>query len=267
MTTHEPVTHSPGLAPPSVFERILIGVDGTKGSLDACRQIARLAEPSTTVEAAIVSLFTPATATALGADDLAERLEHTARTALTAAEAILGPHAELRRLQGLPVEALLDELKRMQATLLAIGPPEHDRIAEILLGGTGGELLHRSRCSMLLARPAPDLRSFPRSIVVGVDGSKPAARAYAVAEQLATRFHSELRGVVADGGKHVELDAIRGLPRVDVVAGAPARVLVESAATADLLVVGSRGLHGLRALGSVSERAAHEASCSVVVVR
>jgi nucleotide-binding universal stress UspA family protein len=44
-------------------------------------------------------------------------------------------------------------------------------------------------------------------------------------------------------------------------------VLVEAAAGADLLVVGSRGLHGLRALGSVSERVAHRASCSTLVVR
>jgi nucleotide-binding universal stress UspA family protein len=34
-----------------------------------------------------------------------------------------------------------------------------------------------------------------------------------------------------------------------------------------LLVVGSRGLQGLRSLGSVSERVAHEARCSVLVVR
>jgi nucleotide-binding universal stress UspA family protein len=35
----------------------------------------------------------------------------------------------------------------------------------------------------------------------------------------------------------------------------------------DLLVIGSRGLQGLRSLGSVSERVAHEARCSVLVVR
>jgi nucleotide-binding universal stress UspA family protein len=35
----------------------------------------------------------------------------------------------------------------------------------------------------------------------------------------------------------------------------------------DLLVVGSRGLQGIRSLGSVSERVAHEARCSVLVVR
>jgi nucleotide-binding universal stress UspA family protein len=37
--------------------------------------------------------------------------------------------------------------------------------------------------------------------------------------------------------------------------------------SADLVIVGSRGLHGLKALGSVSERVAHEARCSVLVIR
>ena len=36
---------------------------------------------------------------------------------------------------------------------------------------------------------------------------------------------------------------------------------------ADLLVVGSRGLKGVRALGSVSELVAHQARCPVLVVR
>ena len=42
---------------------------------------------------------------------------------------------------------------------------------------------------------------------------------------------------------------------------------VDAAIEAELLVVGSRGLHGVKALGSVSERVAHEARCSVPVVR
>jgi nucleotide-binding universal stress UspA family protein len=48
---------------------------------------------------------------------------------------------------------------------------------------------------------------------------------------------------------------------------APVRALVAAAADADLVIVGSRGLHGVRSLGSVSERVAHEASCSVLVAR
>jgi nucleotide-binding universal stress UspA family protein len=47
----------------------------------------------------------------------------------------------------------------------------------------------------------------------------------------------------------------------------PVDALVAAAADADLLVVGSRGLHGLHALGSVSERVAHRAGCSALVVR
>jgi nucleotide-binding universal stress UspA family protein len=47
----------------------------------------------------------------------------------------------------------------------------------------------------------------------------------------------------------------------------PVAALVATAAGADLLVVGSRGLHGLKALGSVSERVAHQAHSSVLIVR
>ena len=46
----------------------------------------------------------------------------------------------------------------------------------------------------------------------------------------------------------------------------PSTHLLGAWAGADLLVVGSRGLHGVSALGSVSERLAHEAHCSVLIV-
>ena len=43
--------------------------------------------------------------------------------------------------------------------------------------------------------------------------------------------------------------------------------LVEASQTVDLLLGGSRGLHGIAALGSTSERVAHRAACSVLIVR
>jgi nucleotide-binding universal stress UspA family protein len=43
--------------------------------------------------------------------------------------------------------------------------------------------------------------------------------------------------------------------------------LVAASQEADLLVVASRGLRGVRALGSVSERVAHQAHCSLLVYR
>jgi len=47
----------------------------------------------------------------------------------------------------------------------------------------------------------------------------------------------------------------------------PVEALLDAAGTCDLLVLGARGLRGVRALGGVSERVAHRASASVMVVR
>jgi nucleotide-binding universal stress UspA family protein len=265
MTTQRESIHPTAGPRPAIFERILVGVDGTKESLDACRQAGALAEPQSTIEAAAVSLFPPGT---IGESDLAGRLELNAKAALSAAEQILGPRAELRRLYGLTVDALLGEARRMRASLLAIGTEDHRRRAEIVFGGVAGELLHKAQCAVLFARPVPSLESFPREIVVGLNGSDEAEHAFEVARALAMRRHSALRGVVALGGKRVDLEAIAtDHPEVEASAASAVTALVEASACADLLVVGSRGLHGPRALGSVSERVAHQAPCSVLVVR
>ena len=74
---------------------------------------------------------------------------------------------------------------------------------------------------------------------------------------------------MAHGGEGVDarlVGAIVGDDRKDVTAE-PVPALVGAAFEADLLVVGSRGLHGLASLGSVSERVAHQARSSVLVVR
>ncbi|HEX5914584.1 MAG TPA: universal stress protein [Rubrobacter sp.] len=74
---------------------------------------------------------------------------------------------------------------------------------------------------------------------------------------LAEALH-EARGEARD----IEIETI-------AVDGQPAKVLVEVAKGADLLVVGSRGLGGFRELllGSVSQQCAQHAMCPVVIVR
>jgi nucleotide-binding universal stress UspA family protein len=268
MRSTSPPAAAPILASRAIFERVLIGVDGTKLSFDACRQMARLAEPETTFEVASVTLFPPATAAALGGDKLGDSLEHYAGSVLQAAASILGPDAELRRLDGLTADALVDEVKRTRATLLAIGAPALRRIEEIIFGGIAGELLHKAPCSMFVARPVPDEANFPANIVVGIDGSAQADRAHDVARRLATRRHSTVRLLAALGGKRVDFEEIaKRSPTVEGSSAAAVPALVEASSGADLVVVGSRGLHSPRVLGSVSERVAYQASCAVLIVR
>jgi nucleotide-binding universal stress UspA family protein len=251
----------------ALFSRILVGIDGTDAGFEACRQVARLAETDATIDAVVVVHLGPAVAAALDAVHAADVLEREAEDALERAIAILGGRAHKRYLDGFITPALLDELQHFDATLLALGTHEHRRATEILIGGVAGELLHQAPCSVLIARPCPPA-SFPARLVVGVDGSPQADDAFAVAQQLAARFGSALRVICALDGKGVDLERVQlRTPLVETVERHPVQALVEAARDADLLVVGSRGLHGVMALGSVSERVAHQVACSVLVVR
>jgi nucleotide-binding universal stress UspA family protein len=79
-----------------------------------------------------------------------------------------------------------------------------------------------------------------------------------------TRVAELLAGSPADASAGVKVEV-----EVHVVHAAPAKVLVEAAESADLLVVGTRGRGGFKRLllGSVAEQCLRYAPCSVMVVR
>lgn len=185
----------------SVFERILVGVDETESSLEACRQAVRLVEPGGRLEA----LF------AVDVDEsrIDEELEREARAALREAGKIIGPQAMTRLVHGWPKESLLHELERQRTTLVAVGTHGHRRATEIVIGGTAGSVLHDAPCSVLVARPPLDAVRFPQSVVAGIDGSPEADAALSVAEDLAARFGASLRVVVALAGKDVDLSQVK----------------------------------------------------------
>jgi nucleotide-binding universal stress UspA family protein len=102
----------------------------------------------------------------------------------------------------------------------------------------------------------PDIPTYGESIASSAKRDRIDLRE--VAEQVLTRVEGELE---ADG-----LEVV-----TDAREGDPAKVILDVAKEqdADLIVVGARGLTGLRRflLGSVSSKLSHHADCSLMIVR
>ncbi len=256
-----------------IFARVLAGIDGSQQSLEAARQAALLQDPSGSLTLLAAWDISPTIIGGTGTqipyyfDEELQR--ETAEQALIAARDYVAVYSATtgKLVRGAPAGRLLDEIERDEDTLVAVGSSGAGRLRGILAGSVATDLVHRSPCSVLVARPPGD--GFPRRIVVGVDGSVESAAAYAAACYLADRFAGELSALAAHGGKGVDERLVQTITDGDhdETGATPAEALVEASDAADLVVVGSRGVHGLRALGSVSERVAHEAARSVLVVR
>lgn len=232
----------------NVFARVVVGVDGTEWGREALRQALALA-PSDGIVQAVTALHTsPAFRTGFAAarwvDLLAEEAERARDEAAAMLDGRSGSNARIEH--GEPLQVLREARDAAGATLLALGGRHSSRFLGIMLGDTVSELLHDATCSVLVARPSHDKTWQPRRVVAATDGSPAALVGLAVADDLRSRLGADVE-IVSDS-RH------------------PAEDLVERSRHADLLVLGARGLHGVRAIGSVSERVAHHAKCSVLVV-
>jgi nucleotide-binding universal stress UspA family protein len=251
----------------SVFARVLAGVDDSDTALNAALQADRLVAPEGALELAAAVYLIDASLQHWSTERIQGQLEREAGPWLNKAAGRVGPRATTRLLNGPAKQALLDEAKRFGATLIAVGSHDHSRLSELLIGGVTGPLLHEAGCSVLVARPPVSAGAFPLNVVVGIDGSASSFAALAVAEYLSERFHVPLRVIHA---RHGHIDVVRAqleTAQVELTDGGAVEALVQASETTDLVVVGSRGLHGLRTVGSVSERVAHNAHSSVLVVR
>jgi nucleotide-binding universal stress UspA family protein len=254
----------------SIFDRILVGVDTSPESREAVRQAAVLADQVGALTLLAVWTLPPPM---VGADvpppaPEEEASRRVAEEAVAHARASIGPAgcATTKVARGFAWDALLGEIDDEHITLVVVGSRGHGRIRGVLLGSTATELVHKAPCSVLVARQAG--LGFPRRIVVGLDGSPESAAAYEVACSLRDRFGADLWPVVAHGGKAVDKYLVSTIAdEWEDLQDDPVTALTAAPADGDLLVVGSRGLHGLRSLGSVSERVAHRAHCSTLIVR
>ena len=242
---------------------MLVGVENTSASLQAAWQARVLAGEHGTVAVADVAAAAQAGAAAVHA---AAQIRADAERALEQAMALSSPDTAAL-VVGRSCETLLAKVAATGATLLALGAGPHRRMTGLLLGEVGSRLLRHSPCSVLIARECRT-ESWPRRILTGIDGSPQSLDGAAVAADLARSDGAELTVITALGGKTVDVDRVRELsPQVLIDPRAPVDALVEEARDGDLVVVGSRGPQGLGALGSVSERVAHRAGTSVLVLR
>jgi nucleotide-binding universal stress UspA family protein len=254
----------------TVFDRVVCGVDHSEAGVMA----ARVAGLVTTTDGSLtlVSVNDPSAAVHAGWNmaKVLEQLAVEAQDALeqgrTEAESLHPLEAQL--VEGDPLQCLLAAIAAHDASTVVVGSHGVSRITGIALGAVSTYLLHDAPCSVLIARGSVDPKRWPRRIVVGVDGSPDSARAVDATTALSARFDAEVRAIVATKDARLDLNAARRLaPGCEAHEGKALDILSVASEAADLVVVGSRGLRGIRALGSLSERIAHEARCSVLVVR
>jgi nucleotide-binding universal stress UspA family protein len=174
------------------FEHVVVGVDGSTGSVEACRQAARLLEPEGQLE--LVSVFDGATAVRTGrnADRVRAELVDEAEQAVSSARLAIGDVGRPIVLDGVPARALLRQVTRSGATLAAVGACIHSRVWQALFGGVTRELLQWAPCPVLVARPTQGEGTFPRAIAVGIGDSPETGQALDVARYLEQRFDAPL---------------------------------------------------------------------------
>jgi nucleotide-binding universal stress UspA family protein len=201
--------------------------------------------------------------------------------------------------QGRPADEIVGEAMAFGADLIVIGSRGLGSIRSMLLGSVSAEVVDRAPCPVLVARHDRVTR-----LVIGLDGSPcseraldfvadrqlfPGAEAIVVsavpqpalyptvapmsgvtidlpADPRVRQAHQEivLAGVARLRGpiRPVSGAIIEGDPPTELIAVATAR-------EADLIVVGTRGITGLRRLllGSTARNVLHHTTCSVLVVR
>jgi nucleotide-binding universal stress UspA family protein len=267
-----------GIDPEPAFASVLCGIDDSRPSAEAGRQATVLATPGGSVEF-IGVCWTVGEGrqkmSSLNVERVEEALEEAGRAAIgggVSATWNLIRHPD-------PVETLLEQAHGHD--LVAVGSHTGSRASGILFGSTASTLVHRADLPVLIARRPPGDNPFPDKIVFATDGSAGSAVAAGMAGRICRACGSDLTVVHVDDGETpqtrgelarqtVELREMIGREATfSEASGDPHDVIPRLAAEigAGLVVIGSRGLGSLKALGSVSERVAQRASCSVLVAR
>ncbi|MGA0069069.1 MAG: universal stress protein [Miltoncostaeaceae bacterium] len=267
------------------LSRIVAAVDGTRAGFAAARQAGRLVSQGGTVRLIAVAdpyfaamntwagqrLVSPEDIVTGNGDHLAkERLLERAAEAVAAGRRQIpaGVDVQGEVIEGATRDVLLEASK--DARVLVLGSHGGGRMTGLVLSSTATDMIRHAACSVLVARPPFDEDDFPRSIAVAVDGSEASLYALEVARQIEVQCGGRPTLRVLTAGR-VPSGAVAPGPLGDIpveqLRGRAHDALARAGEGVDLIVLGARGLKGAKALGSVSERVAHKAASSVLVVR
>ncbi len=267
---HEALSDRDGTTRTGPFAKPICGVDGTPAAAEAARQAMAISGPQSALTLVAVASEAGAALTSHGwldhreAERAVRRLEaEIARPGALATEVI----------SGLNVAKALAVRAGTGHDLLAAGAGGSARSGS-LPGSTSSRLVHDARIPLLLARAPREGIRFPGAIMIAFDGSRDARRAAELGGRIAAlqrapvkivHVRQELSGRTEQAAALVRAHSVE--PTVSVIEGEPAPALLEFAASQDvgLLVLGRRGISGLKLLGGVCEKAAGRAGCSVLL--
>ncbi len=272
------------------LSRIVVAIDGTRAGFEAARQAGRLVSPGGTVRLLAVAdpyfaaMNTWAGRRLVSAEDVVRSGgEHLAKDRLLqqAAQSVEDARAQIAE-GGLPprvtvegdvVEGATHDVltaASADASVLALGSHGGGRFLGFVFTSIATDMLRHAGCSVLVARPPFDEDAFPRRIAVALDGSDPSLAALEMGRQIVAQRGGQPELVAVTAGR-VPADAVAPGPLGDIpieaLRGRAADAIVQVGEGVDLIVMGARGARGAKALGSVSERVAHRAASSVLVVR
>jgi nucleotide-binding universal stress UspA family protein len=272
-----------GAAP--VFADVLCAISGREGGFTAVDQAAALAGPAGQLTLLAVTSFRSEGAHRSPAISPTEATRLLDRAKQIAQEAGVPFTSEVDPASP-PSQVVLDWSARYE--LLALGAPVNSWLRGLFVGGVGDTALGAVVTPLLISRPTPAERRFADRILVASDCLDGSQQLVALAGRLAgergasvillhaTGHESHLR----HGGREEhaqrlqeQADSLQRALGEDVFEvrserGSAHEVIVSAATStgASLVMMGSRRLGGLRAIGSVSRRVAHDAPCSVLLV-